>query len=281
MARGLCFDAIDWMSEEKFNQRFNPSAKYEERDPFTGKLTKIGVREEVGRTNELQARLRGNFMVRRLKRDVMPQLDLPYYDLIRVNETGAVKAALKAESLLGIDPEQLDNPDFEVLGHIAVVRHQMGVAMAPQVADYVEMVLDGGEDKLVLYGWHIDVLDYLQARLTRFGIVRIDGSVPPARRQKMVDEFQTNPSIRVVLGNMQSVGTGTDGLQNVACHCLFAESSWVPGENEQCVDRLDRGGQKRKVQADFFVAPNSLSERILASALRKRQNTHAALDQQA
>jgi SNF2 family DNA or RNA helicase len=52
----------------------------------------------------------------------------------------------------------------------------------------------------------------------------------------------------------------------------------VPGNNEQAVDRLDRGGQLRTVQADLFVAPGSILERILAGSLHKRHNTHKALD---
>jgi SNF2 family DNA or RNA helicase len=59
---------------------------------------------------------------------------------------------------------------------------------------------------------------------------------------------------------------------------LIAEPDWVAGNNIQAIDRLDRGGQKLVVQADTFVAPNSIAERILAAALRKLQTTHAALD---
>jgi SNF2 family DNA or RNA helicase len=44
------------------------------------------------------------------------------------------------------------------------------------------------------------------------------------------------------------------------------------------VDRLDRGGQKQTVQADIFVAPNSLAEKVLAVALRKLSTTNRALD---
>jgi SNF2 family DNA or RNA helicase len=74
------------------------------------------------------------------------------------------------------------------------------------------------------------------------------------------------------------MGQGTDGLQHVCNHILVGEPSPVPGDNEQMVDRLDRGGQDLTVQAEFFVAPNSILERILASSLRKLQITHAALD---
>jgi SNF2 family DNA or RNA helicase len=286
LARNLCFDSIDWMSEKSFNERFNPVARlegtrtrYDEQGRAILSIYQY-TREEVGRAAELQARLRANFMVRHLKRDVMPQLKLPVYDIVHVEETKAVKQALAAESLLDIDPDTFDgSDDIQVLGHIAVVRHRMGLAIAPQVADYAAMCLDGGEDKLVVFAWHTDVLNFLQHRLSRFGVLRIDGSTSPGQRKTRVDEFIANPKMQIFLGQQMAAGIGTDGLQKVAAHVLLAEPDWVAGNNEQAVDRVDRGGQTRTVQADLFCAPNSLLQKILASAIRKRHNTHLALDE--
>ena len=277
LSRALSFDSIDWMSEDRFKERFNPSRQVETVDPKTGR-TKIFIDERSGRHAELQSRLRANFMVRHLKRDVMPQLKMPIYDLVYLEETGAVKSALQAESLLDIDPENLSGQDAEVLGHIAVVRRMMGLAMAPQVADYIEMLLDGGEEKLVLFAWHIEVLNILEKRLEKHRVLRIDGSTSSTQKSNKITQFIEDPSCQVILGNLLSMGTGTDGLQQVSCHALIAEPSWTPGENVQCFDRLDRGGQQRQVQGDIFVVKDSFAERILASSLRKNQVTHRALD---
>lgn len=278
LARGMCFDAIDFMSEDAFKSRFNPSMK------GVTDQGKVFVDERAGRHGELQARLRANVMVRREKygpRGVGYQLGmmhLPSFDIIQVEETKEIRAALHAEKLLDIDPEDLEGADAECLGHVAVVRRQMGMAMAPLAAEYADMVLDGGEEKILVFAHHIKVLDILCERLKQWGVVRIDGSLSQQKKQARVDEFRTNPRIQVCVGNMQSMGTGTDGLQEVAHRAIFAEPDWVHGTNQQCVDRLDRGGQHAKVQADFLVAPGSFLERILASALRKHQTTHKALD---
>lgn len=276
IGRGLCFDAYDWMSEAKFQERFNPSARLEgvRKDGSTYQYT----REEVGRAGELQNRLRGNFMVRHLKAQVMTQLKLPVYDVVQVEETGPVRQALKAESMLEIDPEDFSGADAEVLGNWAIVRHMMGLAIAPQVASYAEMLLDGGEDKLVIGAWHKDVLDIYQQALAKYGVLRVDGSTSAGAKQQRVEQFQNEPGYRVMIGNTISLGTGTDGLQTVCSHLLLGEPDPVPGNNQQFVDRLDRGGQVRTVLADIFVAPGSLLERILASALRKNRVTHKALD---
>jgi len=272
LARGLCWDAIDWMSEDRFTTRFNPS---EQRETPDGKTY---IDERSGRHFELQARLRANFMVRRLKRDVLPQLKIPFLDIVHVEETGAVKQALQAEKLLDIDPEDLTGLDKSVIGQVSTVRRMMGLAIAPLAADYIEMLLDGGEEKICVFAWHIEVLDILMKKLAKFNPLRIDGSTSPTRKPAIVAQF-AQPGHRLLIGNILSMGTGTDGLQEACQRGVAAEASWVSGDNEQMVDRLDRMGQHGQVLFDFLVAPGSFSEHVLGSSLRKRKVTHSALDQ--
>lgn len=278
LAKGFCYDAIDWMPEVHFNERFNPSERREgERADGS---TFVYIDERTGRHAELQNRLRSTFMTRHEKRKVMKSLKMPIFDLVSVDETTAVKQALEAERMLDIDPENLQGCDAAILGHVAVVRRQMGIAMAPQVADYIQMLIDGGEDKLVVFCWHIEVLNILERKLKAKnpGLLRIDGSTSAFQKEHRVRKFVDDPTAGPIIGNIQSMGTGTDGLQEVATHGLIVEPSWTPGENIQCGDRLDRGGQRSQVQLDIFVVPNSIAERILASALRKLKTTDAALD---
>lgn len=264
------------MSEDKFRERYNPSAMREVTDRDGN--VKMYVDERSGRHAELQSRLRANFMVRHLKREVMTQLKMPIYDLIQVEETRAVKQALAAESLLDIDPETLQGADGTFGGNFAEARHMMGIAIAPQVVEYVKMLLVGGETKLTLFGWHIDVLDILENGLHKYGVLRIDGRTSATQKPRLVQQFINDPRPQIMLGNIQSMGVGTDELQLISCHALIAEPSVVPGDNVQAFDRLDRGGQTRTVQGEIFVAPNSIMERVLAHALRKLSTTHKALD---
>jgi SWI/SNF-related matrix-associated actin-dependent regulator of chromatin subfamily A-like protein 1 len=276
LARGLCWDSIDWSSEDTFRDRYNPSAVREVVDRY-GRVKKF-IDERTGRHFELQNRLRANFMVRHLKADVLTQLPEVLHDVVQMEETGPVKQALKAERMLDIDPETFAAADMTVMGHISQVRHKMGVALAPQAADYVAQLLDGGEDKIVVFAHHLAVLDILQERLGRHGVVRIDGGSSTTQRAKAIKDFREDEGIKVLIGNLQSMGTGTDGLQDVCSHSVFAECSWVHGENQQGIDRLHRMGQQNGVLAEFIVAPGSISEKILANSLRKGQSVHKALD---
>jgi SNF2 family DNA or RNA helicase len=199
-------------------------------------------------------------------------------DLVHLEESAAVKQALQAEKLLDIDPENLEGADMSTLGSVATVRRLMGVAMAPLAAEYIDGCLDGGEEKIIVFAHHTEALDIIQAKLAKHGVLRIDGSVGPAKRQQIVNRYVADPKTKVLLGNMIAMGTGTDGLQEVAWHCVLAEPDWVLGVNQQAIDRLDRGGQAAQVQADLLVVPGSFSEKVLASALRKGATVDKVLD---
>lgn len=278
IARNLCFDAVDWMSEETFKERFNPSCRMEGVNKKTGQ-TYVYNDERTGRHAELQNRLRANFMVRHLKKDVMKDLPAVVLDIVQASDlTAPIKQALQAESMLDIDVDNFDGLHMDVIGNLPRVRHMMGVALAPQAAEYAEMILDGGEEKLVIYAYHKAVLSIIIEKLQGFGCVRIDGDCSATRKQYLVDQFIDDPSIRVCAGNILSMGTGTDGLQKVCRRAFAAEFDWVYGNNQQAIDRLHRGGQLRGVLMDFFVAPGSLGEKILGKSINKGAVVDKALD---
>lgn len=271
LSKALCWDAIDYMDEDDFQARYNPAVL---------KKGKNGGRfmiEKTGRLLELQNRLRCHFMVRRQKREVLEQLPEISYEIVHVDKTDGVSKALEAERLLDIDPEDLRGADAKVLGHISVVRRMMGVAKAPLAAAYAADILESGEEKLVIFGWHIEVLDIIEKALQKYGVLRVDGSTSARRRQQAVEDF-INGAPRVFLGNLQSVGVGVDGLQKVCNRGLFAECSWTPSDNDQGVGRLERIGQKCGILIEFLVAPGSLDERVLSSSLRKLRDIDTALD---
>ncbi len=273
LAKRLCFEAVDFLSERAFNERFNPKSTRENK---YGRV--IGVREASGRHHELQARLRASFMVRHLFADAFPQLRLPIYDLVYADETTAVRAALDAERLLDIDPETFTF-EGKIDGAVSTARKLMGLALAPQVVEYVKMLHAGGDEKIVVFAWHIEVMDILQKGLDKLGVVRVDGRTSETQKAQAVVSFQADPKIGVILGNVLSLGTGTDGLQHVSRRAVLAEPEWVSGNNEQCFKRLHRSGQTGQVLGDIFVARGSLAEHILGSSLRKGRVIHQALDE--
>lgn len=270
LANALDPSSIDWMNFNTFKDRFNPGG----RDMDSG-----ATWEYVARLPELNARLRCNIMVRRLKEDVLKDLPAKRYEIVPVETTGAIAAAVHAEKMLDFDEdEMLARSGGKIDGAISTVRRQMGEAMAPAVLEHILTLLEGGVEKLVVFAHHHSVLSALQGGMARHGVIRVDGSTSARGKHQAVEKYKFDPRMKVFLGQMQAVGTGTDGLQDVATHCVFAEASWVPGDNEQCVDRLHRMGQKGSVLAQLMVAPGSISERILGRSISKGRTVHKVLD---
>jgi len=270
LANALDPSSIDWMNFEAFKDRFNPGG----RDMDSG-----ATWEYVARLPELNARMRCNFMVRRLKEDVLKDLPAKRYEIVPVEVTGKIQMALHAEKMLDFDEEEmLRRSGGKIDGAISTIRRQMGEAMAPAVLEHLLTLLEGGVDKLVVFAHHHSVLAVLQGGMARHGVLRVDGSTSGKGKHAAVEKFKFDPRLKVFLGQMQSIATGTDGLQDVATHCVFAESSWIFGENEQAVDRLHRMGQKGSVLAQIMVAPGSISERILGRSISKGRTVQRVLD---
>lgn len=267
-------EAIDFMSEDAFKNTYNRQADIK---TITGKRFKL---ESTSLEHELQNRLRVNIMARHEWGDIPGNDRPPRYGLVRVEENGAVKTALDVEGLLNLDIEEIQTvKDIETLGHIAEARRLMGEATAPQVAKYAADFLDGSDQKLVIFAWHLSVLDILEKELSGYGVVRIDGKKSTREKQKAVDDFIQKKEIRVSVMNMLAGGVGVDGLQTVCSQCYLAEPDWVWSNNSQAVARLHRIGQEDQVHVELFVAPGSVSEKILVRALEKMNVIHRVLDE--
>lgn len=272
LARALCWESIDFMGQEEFAYRFNPSAEL-----ATGHRI-----EAKGRLPELHARLRCNFMIRRLKKDVMKYLPDKQYEFAYIEPDGAIKDVLRRERMLDFDPARdIRNPNSPIWGEISTIRRTMGEAKVPRVVEHMKYLLDIEEiDKVVLFAHHRSVMDALKDALGKYGVVEVRGGMGSNAKENSVVQFQTNPDVRVFLGQLDAAGFGIDGLQNVASRVVFAEPAWVPGANDQAVDRLHRNGQKFPVLAQFLISEGSLDERVLALVLDKAFTINEVLDQQ-
>lgn len=273
LAKALCPEAIDWMNYDDFVFRFNPSQRMQTKDD------KIFNVEKRGRLPELNARLRTNFMVRRLKKDVLKDLPDKVYELTYLEPTGAIQDVLQRESLLKYTITDLKNPFGDMFGMISTIRKEMGIAKVPRVVEHMKFLLDVMEiPKVVLFAHHVEVMNMLTIALEKYGVVAVRGGMSSRAKDNSVQSFQTDMRKRVFLGQMDAAGFGIDGLQNVCSHVVFAEPAWVPGTNEQAVDRCHRIGQHDNVIAQFLVAEGSFDEKVLATVFEKNETIYNVLD---
>ena len=265
ITRALCWDALDWMSYREFMKRYTPE-----------KIFSNGyVLERTRHLGELQMKLRCHVMLRRLKKDVLDDFPEKMYELSYIETNGAINKALKAERLLDINVDDLDMKAI-MEGHISTVRRLMGEAKIPRVIEHMTTLLDGGVEKVILFAHHRTVIEGLEAALGKYGLVRVDGRTSMDNRRAAVKSFQNDINIRIFLGQMTAAGEGI--TLTAASHVVFAEPSWTPKDNEQCIDRAHRIGQRNTVLAQFLVVPGSLDERIIGKAISKAADIHETLD---
>lgn len=222
---------------------------------------------------ELRAALAPHWLRRRPEQVLK---DLPEVLVGRVPLPGAeAAAALRAEiDRLGETPEvqellsRLDAgaPVPESDPHIAAFRRVCGIAKAPLVAGLVAEKLQT-VDKIVVFAYHRDVIAMLAGALASHGAVVVQGGDGEARRQGAIDSFQRDPTVRVFIGQITACSTAV--TLTAASHAVFAESSWVPSDDEQAIYRLRRIGQKRQVVVQYAHLDESIDEAITRTVERK------------
>lgn len=270
IARGLCWESVDWMSYDQFCHRFNPI------DVFSN-----GHRNErKGRLPELQSRLRSNFMIRRLKKDVLKDLPDKRYEFSYIEPNGRIKEILAKEKLIDFEVTDLKDPFGELWGMISTIRREMGEAKLPRVVEHLKYLLDIVEvEKVVVFSHHKVVMDGLKEALDKYGLVQVRGGMSQLAKQNAIDDFVEGDA-RIFSGQLDAAGFGIDGLQKRANHVVFAEPAWTPGTNEQAVDRCHRIGQHDNVIAQFLIVEGGLDERVLSKVLEKSQTIHSILDEE-
>jgi SWI/SNF-related matrix-associated actin-dependent regulator 1 of chromatin subfamily A len=288
--RLLNWDGIDRMSVNAFREHY-----YGEGGGFIrGPVVENGVRtwklhwsehvRNVPRNiEELRRRLREHIMVRRLTKDVLPQLPTAQWHILPLGSSPAVRRALKhegwgkAQKFCDLDPDAFDGSNIQVDGSISTARRELGEAKAPLIVEYVNELISSGVRKIVVAAYHLSVLTILREGLEKHGLVYMDGATSPARKQKAVDDFQCDESVRIILGQVLPLGQGWNLVS--AQDVVNAEPEWVPGNNEQLLRRIRRPGQEgSRLLGHLPLVPNTLEERIVKRAIEKDKVIQEALD---
>lgn len=150
--------------------------------------------------------------------------------------------------------------------HVSRLRRLIALTKVDATADYVQNLIDAGEDKLLVWGWHTKALHALSEAL-RVPSVVMDGSVSKANRDAFVKRFQTGPGPLVGILQIKAMGTGI--TLTAANRAVFMEAAFTPGDNAQAEDRIHRIGQDRGVLIDYLCIRGSIDEAVMAVIERK------------
>eukprot|EP00804_Cyclotella_cryptica_P029069 CCRYP_005261-RB/>CCRYP_005261-RB protein AED:0.02 eAED:0.02 QI:222/1/1/1/1/1/5/24/1992 len=117
-----------------------------------------------------------------------------------------------------------------------------------------------------LFEPHMPSLEYL----------RLDGSVPSSQRSAIVERFNEDLNIRVLLLTTKVGGLGLNltGADKV----IFLEPDWNPFVDLQAMDRAHRIGQTKTVNVYRLITMNTIEEKILKLQQRKMDTANAVVN---
>jgi SNF2 family DNA or RNA helicase len=235
-----------------------------------------------GHSNEVELHnwLVGTIMLRRLKKDVLPDLPAKAFSFVPIQlhnvteyrgaeanfiafikETKGEEAAIRALNAKAFT-------EIEVLKQLSVKGKLKGVIA--WIKEFLEV-----SDKLVVYAIHRFVITALMEEFKEVA-VKIDGSVSLTDRQKNVDKFQNDKKIKLFVGNIKAAGIGI--TLTASSNVAFVELPWTPGALVQAEDRCHRIGQKDSVNIYYLLAMDTVEEKIAHLLDQKKKVLDAVLD---
>ena len=130
--------------------------------------------------------------------------------------------------------------------------------------------------KTVIFSQWTSFLDLLMPFLTTagFNFVRIDGGMPPAKRDAAIARFAKEEECTILLASLSIASVGLNLV--MASQVVLADSWWAPAIEDQAVDRVYRLGQKREVTVWRLVVEGGIEERVLDVQKGKRRLVAAA-----
>jgi SWI/SNF-related matrix-associated actin-dependent regulator 1 of chromatin subfamily A len=228
--------------------------------------------------------LRRSCYVRRLKRDVLPQLPAKQRAVVPVALENAGEYARAEEAFMSWLVENYrDSADLarrldsamraEALVKINALRKLAGTGKIHVAADWIDDFVASGE-KLIVFAEHRDVQSRLVARFP--AAVHLLGSDSQDERQAAVDRFQTDPDVLLCVCSLKVAAHGI--TLTAAANVAFVELGWTPPEHDQAEDRCHRIGQDNAVTAWYLLAAGTIDDRLSALIDHKRLVVGAITD---
>lgn len=222
-------------------------------------------------TKELHAILTKKLMIRRMKKEVLPELPPIIRSVvpIEINLNSYNKIVAEAQ-------EALEKADAKAQ-HLTIIEKAKQAVVQLKMKDalsWVQDYIDSGQ-KIVVFAEHRDVVDQIADHFGKIA-VRLYGGISQKAAQEAVDRFQTDPSCMVFVGSRSAKENHT--LTAAAATCFF-ELWWMSTWHDQAEARVSRIGQVADTTfAYYLLAADTIEEDIAEMLDRKRAIVSAVLD---
>lgn len=120
--------------------------------------------------------------------------------------------------------------------------------------------------------------DLFKKLMPTVSYLRLDGSVDSNKRHELVQKFNADPSIDVLLltTHVGGLGLNLTGADTV----IFVEHDWNPMKDLQAMDRAHRIGQKKVVNVYRLITRGTLEEKIMGLQKFKLNIANSIVNQQ-
>lgn len=232
--------------------------------------------------------------LRRLKKDVLP--NIPEKQIERVlfelqPDQMAMYERARGELILAV--RSIDDHEFtrqltsflarrsalaQICSHPGAIDPAYAETPAKHLAldRMLHQLIDVKKEKVVIWAYYRYSLDEIAQRYNHYGLVRIDGSVSDTNaRIEAIRRFQSDPEVRVFLGNAAAAGAGI--TLTAARHAIYESFSNQAAHYMQSVDRIHRRGQTRDVFIHVLLGHNTIEEVEFERILDKERSSRDLL----
>ena len=164
----------------------------------------------------------------------------------------------------------------EHLVRLTALRDAVANMKYDAIADWLDEFLEAGDEKVIVFAEHIDIVEKLAERYGNKA-VKVRGGVSNDDRMAAVDRFQTDPTCRIFIGNMKAASEGL--TLTAASDVVFCELGWTPAIHEQCVGRAyGRVNDLHGATAWYLLAEKTIDEDIFELLEEKKKVVDAVTD---
>jgi len=171
----------------------------------------------------------------------------------------------------GVPEEKpIEDPEEKRANVLSRLYELTGKVKIPLMVDLLQRwINDPTKGKLCIFAHHLSVLNSVAEQANLSNYIRIDGSTTPKNRHKQIQDFQTDPSVRIALLGITAAGVAV--TLTASSTVWFAELFWTPAIMVQAEDRCHRIGQQAQVKCVYFCAKGTIDDilwRLLAKKFR-------------
>lgn len=257
------FNFLHWIDDGGnfyWRSHFGEEFAFEEWNPFKREVEYKGGRNLL----KLNKILMNSYMIRRTKKDVLPELPKKNRVFLPI-----VADSHCIEKYLRVKEQGWSAGTGEIPCSVRMeMRKQLIPSIVKNAIDFIETYIQSGK-KIVVYAVFHETIDRLMSHFGNIA-VRYDGRMSSKEKFKAEKSFQTDPKIKIFIGNVLAAGKGI--TLTAADTAITLEYTDNPTDLTQTEDRINRITQKSDTTTNYYMhCLDTIDDDMVANMNKKMQ----------